>query len=424
MSKLPNGWIEMIAEEYCDRVSDGTHDSPKKREQGKLLITSKNIKNGSLEKSSAYNISIEDYIEVNKRSNVDKWDILLSMIGTVGEVCIIKEEPDFAIKNVGLFKCSNKTDSYWLYYYLRSKFGKNYILSRLSGTTQKYITLGDLRKFPIFSPKNFEEQKAIVDVLSSLDEKIELLQEENKTLEELAQTMFKEWFVNFNYHGATGEMEDSELGEIPKGWRVIELRKIVDTINGYAYKGKELVEESLEALVTLKSFNRNGGFQTRGFKPFSGNPKQKQEVQLSDLIVSHTDLTQDAEVIGNPAFIFENGGFKKMYITMDLVKVVSKEEKIDNSFLYYLMKRREFKEHCVGYSNGTTVLHLSKLAIPEYKLGLPQDFDLIETFSSIIKPSIEKIMNNINQVQTLSETRDLLLPKLMSGEIRVEGFGE
>ena len=103
--KIPAGWKIDSAESYCLKVTDGTHDSPKKSSEGKLLITSKNIKYGQLDFSSAYLISINDFEEVNKRSKVDKWDVLLSMIGTVGEVCLISRQPDFAIKNVGLFKC-------------------------------------------------------------------------------------------------------------------------------------------------------------------------------------------------------------------------------------------------------------------------------------------------------------------------------
>ncbi|GAW87485.1 type I restriction enzyme, S subunit [Bathymodiolus platifrons methanotrophic gill symbiont] len=433
MSELPKGWIEtefgflptawkpVEAQQFCAKVADGTHASPKKQESGKLLITSKNIKDSRLDVGSAYHISSEDYIKVNKRSKVNQWDVLLSMIGTVGEVCLIDVEPNFAIKNVGLFKCGDETKGKWLYYFLKSKSGQHYIYSRLSGTTQKYITLGELRNFPIPNPP-LPEQKAVTNTLSVFDEKIELLREQNETLETLAQTIFKEWFINFNFPNATGEMVDSELGEIPKGWRVYELNELVDIVNGYSYKGKELVESSCEALVTLKSFNRNGGFQTRGFKPFLGNPKPQQEVSIGDLIVAHTDLTQDAEVLGNPAFVFEDGGFHKMFITMDLVKVNSKVENIENAFLYYVMKDRRFKGHCIGYSNGTTVLHLSKKSIPEYRLALPKDLILEKFFSGIAYSMTRKISNNISQIQTLTKTRDTLLPKLMSGKLRVKGF--
>ena len=266
---------------------------------------------------------------------------------------------------------------------------------------EQVVTLQFLAKKP-------KEQKAIVSILSTMDEKIDLLQAQNKTLETMAQTIFKEWFGKYQQESTP-----------PKGWRTFSLSELVDTINGYSYKGKELVEESNEALVSLKSFDRNGGFQTRGFKPFKGSPKTQHEVKIGDLVVAHTDLTQDAEVLGNPAFIFDNGGFEKMYITMDLVKVISKNENIGSSFLYYLMKDRYFKGHCVGYSNGTTVLHLSKKAIPEYQLYLPENFDLIKKFTKIANDTTNKISLNKDAIKSLTKTRDTLLPKLMSGQVRV-----
>ena len=228
--------------------------------------------------------------------------------------------------------------------------------------------------------------------------------------------------MNFNFPGATGKMIDSELGKIPEGWRVLNLKEIVKSINGYSYKGIELKEKGEEVLVSLKSFDRTGGFQVRGFKPFIGKPKNEQEVFLGDLVVAHTDLTQDADVLGNPAFIFDGGGYKRMFITMDLVKVISKKKEIENDFFYYLMRTRNFKRHCVGYSNGTTVLHLSKRAIPEYKVALPDDLILVKNFSSIANSTTKKIINNFSQIHTLSTLRDVLLPKLIKGEIRVKGF--
>lgn len=318
----------------------------------------------------------------------------------------------------------NKSNNIFIYYFLTA----NKIVKKLdmiaNGTVSTYPSIKpiDIESLSINLPP-LPEQKSIANILSVFDEKIELLRKQNETLETIAQRVFKEWFINFKYPDATGEMIDSELGEIPKEWRVYELIELVNIVNGYSYIGKELVESSDEALVTLKSFNRNGGFQTRGFKPFSGNPKPQQEVSIGDLIVAHTDLTQDAEVLGNPAFVFEDGGFNKMFITMDLVKVNSNIEHIDNAFLYYVMKDRSFKGHCIGYSNGTTVLHLSKKAIPEYRLVLPEDLSLAKDFSDMAYSMTRKISNNISQIQTLTKTRDTLLPKLVSGGIRVEGLG-
>jgi len=298
----------------------------------------------------------------------------------------------------------------YLYRIISSDLFIDFTVKTAKGTKMPRGDKNAMRLFPVNLPPLLE-QKAIAKVLTAFDDKIELLQAQNKTLETMAQTVFKEWFGKYQ----AGD-------EMPEGWIKYSLGELVEIINGYSYKGKELVENSNEALVSLKSFDRNGGFQTRGFKPFLGNPKPEQEVKIGDLVVAHTDLTQDAEVLGNPAFIFDNGGFEQMYITMDLVKVVSKHREVGLSFLYYLMKDRYFKGHCIGYSNGTTVLHLSKKAIPEYELYLPTDFDLIQRFTKIADDTTNKISLNIQVIKTLTKTRDTLLPKLMSGQVRVKNI--
>ena len=111
----------IAASDFCASVRDGTHDSPKPVEFGRRLVTSRHLTTGRLDLSQAYLISEADYQAINKRSKVDQWDVLISMIGTVGEPCLIKDEPDFAIKNIGLFKTKSESDGKWLYYYLRSK---------------------------------------------------------------------------------------------------------------------------------------------------------------------------------------------------------------------------------------------------------------------------------------------------------------
>jgi type I restriction enzyme, S subunit len=153
--------------EYCLRVADGTHGSPKESQTGKLLVTSKNVKNGRLVVESAYLISDEDYSEINRRSKVDQWDLLLTMIGTVGEVCIVEQtEPAFAIKNVGLLKCGSELRAKWLYYFLRSPQGQSLIEKRKKGSTQQYISLTEIRNFPVSYPVDEQEIHTAVLLLS------------------------------------------------------------------------------------------------------------------------------------------------------------------------------------------------------------------------------------------------------------------
>lgn len=150
---IPKGWeVKKISE--LIEVKDGTHASPKVSKEGYPLVTSKHIKGDSIAIDDAKLISEKDYIEVNKRSKVDTGDILISMIGTVGLTYLVQEDNiNFAIKNIGLFKTSQNTMlSEYIYLYIKSPNMKSYIESRLAGTTQKYISLGELRNIPIVLP--------------------------------------------------------------------------------------------------------------------------------------------------------------------------------------------------------------------------------------------------------------------------------
>jgi type I restriction enzyme S subunit len=149
---MASKWRYVPASEFCTSVRDGTHDSPKPVEHGRFLVTSRHIVGGRLDLGHAYLISQEDFDEINRRSKVDQWDVLLSMIGTVGEPCLIKDEPNFAIKNVGLFKSRGETEGKWLYYYLRSPVTQQLIQEHSRGTTQQYVPLNALRELPVIVP--------------------------------------------------------------------------------------------------------------------------------------------------------------------------------------------------------------------------------------------------------------------------------
>lgn len=245
------------------------------------------------------------------------------------------------------------------------------------------------------------EQKAIAAVLSSLDDKIDLLQRQNQTLEAMAEALFRQWFVE-------AAQED---------WEFVELGNYVNCYNGVSYKSEDLKPSTI-AMVTLKSFDRDGGCRLDGFKEFTGKYKEQHAVAQGDLVVAHTDITQDAAVIGNPVLVVSDPAYDKLVISMDLVKVTSKYEWLSNEFLYRMMRTREFKQHCLGFSNGSTVLHLSKEAIPSYEFFLPPK-KRIEEFTKLAKGLLGKKFENITQARTLEKLRDSLLPKLMSGEVRV-----
>ncbi|MBU4338402.1 restriction endonuclease subunit S [Patescibacteria group bacterium] len=189
-------WEEKRLGEVYD-VRDGTHDSPKYHKEGYALITSKNLKRDKLDFKNIKYISEKDYQKINNRSNVHKGDILFAMIGTIGNSVVVEIDPDFAIKNVALFKIPKNQSSYFLKYFLDSKFVIDKMAEESKGTTQKFVGLGYLRDFKIQLPK-LAKQKTIVaklDALSAETKKLEgIYRQKLADLEELKKSVLKKAF--------------------------------------------------------------------------------------------------------------------------------------------------------------------------------------------------------------------------------------
>ena len=155
------------ATEICYKVFDGTHDSPKYIDDGYPLVTSKYISNNKIDTISPSKISKNDYDKINTRSKVMTNDILISMIGTVGLVARIKDDPCFAIKNIGVLRPKSELDSKYIFYYLQSNYVQDLITSQLNGSTQQYLSLDKLRNLYILYPKNDDYKQHIVNTISS-----------------------------------------------------------------------------------------------------------------------------------------------------------------------------------------------------------------------------------------------------------------
>ena len=401
------GWKESIAEEYCESVRDGTHDSPKAvlGDKGRFLITSKHLGDYEINFQNAYKISFSDYEKVIERSKVDQWDILFSMIGTIGKIYQEKSlQPNYAIKNVAVFKLGHdKNRSNWLKYYLKSPSAQKYIFTHLRGSTQSYIPLDSLRKLRIKYPEEIE-QKAIAATLSCLDDKIELNNQMNDTLEQMAQAIFKSWFVDYEPF-QDGEFEDSELGKIPKGWKVKPLYDSAEFINGTSFKKDEY---STSGIPIIKiSELKNGITDTTQY--FDGERDGKYYLQTGDMLFSWSGSPQtsiDTFIwVGNKAVLNQHT-FK--------IKILNN----DYSFVYLLLKF--FKSKFIRIAMGKQTTGLGHVTVKDLKqIYFPYDKETVESFTIMINPLITKYIGNLIENKRLSSLRDALLPKLMSGEIRV-----
>ena len=190
----PFGWDKNILGLVCD-VRDGTHDSPQYYETGYPLVTSKNVTGGKIDLTDCSLICEADFKKINERSKVDIGDIIMPMIGTVGKPVIVDVEPNFAIKNVALIKF--KTDSKVLNIYIRALLQSDYfddaVLSKIRGGTQKFISLGDIRKLEVLVPP-MEVQKQFVAFVEQTDKSKLAIQQSLDKLELLKKSLMQEYF--------------------------------------------------------------------------------------------------------------------------------------------------------------------------------------------------------------------------------------
>ena len=334
----------------------------------------------------------------------------------------------------------DKTDSLFVYYLARDPNFRAFAIRSMQGSTgRQRVDADSLRLFEFALPP-IEEQRRIAHVLGTLDDKIALNRQMNETLEATARAIFKSWFIDFDPVKAKIEghkpvgmdtktaslfssaFQNSQLGEIPQGWSVEKVGNLVEIVKGKSYRSSELTESDT-ALVTLKSIMRGGGYRPDGLKPYIGKYKPEQIITPGELVVSYTDVTQEAEVVGKPAIVRGDEKYKTLVASLDLGIIRPLESTVSVWFLYCLFRERHFQSHIYGYADGTTVLHLSRDGVPNYQFALPPEA-IRHLFDSIAEPLFAKIESNENESRTLAQTRDTLLPKLLSGEVRVDDAAE
>ena len=242
---------------------------------------------------------------------------------------------------------------------------------------------------------------------------VRVIQTVNDNLAEQIRTLCNSWLSDYEPFGGT----------CPDDWEHTPLSSFAKFISGYSYKGSEL-QESTTAMATIKNFDRKGGFKLDGYKEIMPSSKLKSEhhVELFDTLVAHTDLTQNAEVIGNAEPVLSFSGYGDIIFSMDVVKVIPDNPAISKFLIAAMLQTRQFKGHCLGYVNGTTVLHLSKKALPEYSLMLPKDLSILVPLDEAVSSMYRQMALNIDENVQLANLRDSLLPQLMSGKLDVSGL--
>jgi len=400
MSIFPSDWDVVGAESFCSSVRDGTHDSPKFVEQGYPLVTSKNIKGGSIDLSTAALISIADFDEINRRSKVDQWDVLFSMIGTVGEVCLVDTSTvEFAIKNVGLFKCDNEDDGRWLSLWLRSPAAKSYVSEQLRGASQQYIPLGELRKLPVPVPKDKSERMRITSALTAYDDLIATNQRRIALLEDAARRLYREWFVHLRFPGHESvPVKDG----VPEGWAKLPLADVAEITMGQSPESKY--------------YNTDG----------DGLPFHQGVSDFGHRFVTHETHTKQATRIAEVGDILcsVRAPVGRLNVTRDKIAIgrglsAMRSRAGHQSLLFYQLDALFVEEDMIG--GGAIFASVGKKELFG-QLVLQPSSSIATTFNRLAADIDAQIENLDSQNQELTKARDLLLPKLMSGQLDVSGI--
>lgn len=411
-----NEWKEYNLDELCLEITDGSHSSPKTVEQGYPMASVKDMEYSKINLETCRKISKEDYEKLVKgKCKLEINDVLIAKDGSyLKYVNVVKEDIDLVLlSSIAILRPDiRKIDpDFFKYYLVNPVISKRLEQGYVSGSVIRRIVLKDFKKFKIKIP-DIIVQKRIARILLDLDKKIEINNKINKKLEEMAQAIFKQWFVDFEfpnedgkpYKSSGGEMVESELGMIPKGWNSKSLLDIADYLNGLAMQ-KFRPKDDEKGIPVLKIKELRQG-------------KSDENSDLCSLNIDPKYIIHDGDVIfswsGSLLVDFWCGG--KCGLNQHLFKVTS--SKFEKWFYYLWTKYHLDKFARIAKDKATTMGHIKRADLSNSIVLVPNEV-IMNKANLILNPIIEKIIEARIEERKLSQLRDTLLPKLMSGEIRV-----
>jgi type I restriction enzyme S subunit len=406
-------------QDVTQHIVDSEHKSAPESEEGYPYIKTSDIENGRINFDDVSYVNKEAYQEWTRRLTPQPGDIIFTREAPVGRVGLIPEGKEVCLgqRTVLIRPDPEKLDNQYLRYLLLSKDIQNRFNSLSTGSTVDHLNLGDLRSFELPNLPDLQEQKIIGQMLSNFDEKIETNKSILELLEDISQSIFENRFVDYEPYD---RFKQTELGEIPEDFEIVEVDDLIWSGRGYSYTSdyldKENEIEDSYPMINLKNVKEGGGFQTDGYKYYTEESiKDRYHIEKGDLVVAITEQTLDGSLIGSPSLIPRIEA-EKSIISQDLAKIVPDE--ISKVFFYHLFNSSRFDEYTTSVATGTTVYHLSLTSIGEFKFALPPMED-INNFVDLVEDFHEMKYNIIDKISRLEDLRDTLLPKLVSGEVRV-----
>jgi type I restriction enzyme S subunit len=366
-------WKEILLTDITTKIGDGLHGTPNYDSRGEYyFINGNNLADGKvIIKEETQRVSKEEFKKYSKPLN--ERTLLLGINGTIGNLAYYRNEKCVLGKSACYINLNDEVDTRFIYYTFLSKHFQNYIEGIATGTTIPNVPLKGIREYSFKLPPP-PEQKSIAEVLSSLDDKIDLLHRQNKTLEQLAETLFRQWFVEEAEEG----WEKTTFGELvkPRKGRNITKAEAIEGDYPVVAGGLEPScyhnqSNTSEPVITVSSSGANAGF-----------------VRLYHSAIWASDCSYIDNTI--TPFVF----FSYVFLKVNQEILFDKQEGSAQPHVY-----------------PSHIMEIEMLNYPKSK---------IDEFEKKVTSMFQKIKSNTTQIKTLQQLRDTLLPKLMSGEVRVD----
>jgi len=390
-NNIPEGWVETTLGEIANITMGQSPKSEFYNTEGNGMP----FYQGVTEFNDKY-VGVKNFTTKTTKV-VPKNSILFSVRAPVGKVNFTKSECCIGRGNAGMFMENGNQN--FLYYQL--KFSERKLQDYSSGTVFTSISGKELNIIPVLVPKKQEEQKAIAKVLTAFDDKIELLQAQNKTLETMAQTIFKEWFGKY------------KIGDdLPEGWSFSPLYSIARYINGAAFKSQDFSKDKTGLPIVKIVELKNGITDSTAFSKKVVDSKYY--IDDGDILFSWSGSPETSIDV----FLWSSGKAILNQHSFN-VKVDDDNEK---AWVYFLLKyKKSLFIHLAKMKQTTGLGHVTISDLKENHFATPPKDDR-KRFGKVFNGFLQKIMTNQSQIQSLRKTRDTLLPKLMSGQVRVKNL--
>lgn len=407
----------MELNEICELIVDCEHKTAPTQEAGYPSIRTPNIGRGRFILDGVNRVSEETYRLWTRRAVPQPGDLIMAREAPVGNVAMIPAglQPCLGQRTLLIRPDRSKVEPSFLNYFLNGPHVQGLIHAKTNGATVAHLNMKDVRTMELPALPPLPTQRRIAGILSAYDELMENCRRRIRLLETMACALYREWFIHFRFPGHEEHpLIASALGDIPKGWEVRKVGDIADIFRGRSYRSVDLAEEGGLPFLNLKCLDRDGGFRRSGLKRYTGEYKPNHVAKKGDIVMGVTDMTQERRIVARAALVPTLD--KEFGIaSMDLVRIEPKSP-IPKTFLYAFLRHSSFADEVKQHANGANVLHLAPERITDFQFAVPTS-KLMRRFADFMAPTLEEIDALESKITNLSRTRDLLLPRLLSGQV-------